>query len=161
MSLIKYEHILTVELHPSRNVLAVLSFICAGAMVILLTMDISAVFKIVVFVMVCFVYCRSLYVLGWIDADFCSKLFFTQPFVSQLQCLGGNQWLLGGNGREPVLVYLMPSSFLSLNLVVLNFQSQTEKHQYHMVITKDSLSTQEFRNLRVCLRTNSLAATGN
>jgi hypothetical protein len=73
--------------------------------------------------------------------------------VLSIQQDSSNNWVIVTTGDQQHSVKLMPSSFFSNILIVLNYMDINKKH-YSVIITQDSLSKDEFRQLKVRLKTS-------
>jgi len=66
-----------------------------------------------------------------------------------------NNWSLTTRNSEKTNVSILATSFSSNLLIIFNFQDESEK-QYTALITPDSLTQDEFRKLKVYIKTRKL-----
>ena len=101
--------------------------------------------------------------LGLVSLIVLSLMYFLQLHVFQklhntvinIQQDSVNNWLVTtlGDDNKPVQRELLPSSFVSPYLIILNFSSSNRILPFTALITSGSLSEPDFRHLRVRLKT--------
>lgn len=69
-----------------------------------------------------------------------------------------DEWSLVLKNKSEQRVSILPSSFSSRFLIILNFQNtDIKKDSYSAIITPDSISIEEFRRLKVFIKTKKLS----
>lgn len=72
--------------------------------------------------------------------------------ISILTWKEGGEWVLELNNGEQYETYLLPSSYVSRWLVVLNFRKSEDQRSRSVTLFRDALGEKVFRRLRVRLR---------
>ncbi len=72
--------------------------------------------------------------------------------VNVLTWKEGSEWVLELNDGTQVETYLLPSSYVSPWLVVLNFSKSENQRSRSVTLFRDALDEESFRRLRVRLR---------
>ncbi len=70
----------------------------------------------------------------------------------RLQWRAGESWLLFLAGGELLEARLLPCSYVHRHLVLLNFRCLDRRRNFSCVITRDRMTPDTFRRLRVLLR---------
>ena len=66
-----------------------------------------------------------------------------------------DSWKLSFNGDEEFNVSFLPISFVSNFLIILNFKDSLSNKHYSTLICTDSVSPNEFRKLKVFIKTHN------
>ncbi len=103
------------------------------------------IFLLLLIVFSCFYYLR-LHI--WLSAKNSVKLIFQDT---------KNQWFLVNSAGEEKSVCLLPDSFYSNYLLILNFVDIYE-NKYSVIITPDSVPRDSYRQLKVSLITEKIVA---
>jgi len=72
--------------------------------------------------------------------------------VNVLTWKEGSEWVLELNDGTQIETYLLPSTYVSTWLVVLNFSKAENQRSRSVTLFRDSLDQESFRRLRVRLR---------
>lgn len=134
---------LCLELHSSRALAILYSVVYLGAMVILLFMPIPVWLKFLACLLCLADYTRIL----------CQHVFLiSRKAIVQIKTSPTGEWvLLQRQGRE-IPAKLLGDSFISAYLVILNFRCVLTRRRCSVLITRDNVSRNDFRQLSVYLR---------
>lgn len=138
MSSKKYASPLVLEPDPSRIYLALMLFMHLGAMAVVIPLNLYWMIKIVL----------------W------TVLLVSLVFVVRKQGMGdmqsltwkeGNDWLMHLKDGTKIEAQLLPSTYVSPWLVVLNFRKIEDRGNRSVTLFRDALEKELFRKLRVRL----------
>lgn len=79
--------------------------------------------------------------------------------IIQLQTLSDGNWELTNRSGETIAARLLGDSLVTAYLVVLNFQSLSQKQRLSIVIFPDRLNPTDFRRLQMVLRCGAVCPT--
>jgi len=80
--------------------------------------------------------------------------------IMSIQLDSTNNWYLTSTNNRKIAASLLPSSFISNILIILNY-IDINNRKFNIIITSDSLSKSEFRRLRVRLKNTKLLINKN
>ncbi len=104
----------------------------------------------------------SLFILTVLSFIYYSRLHLFQnsdKSVLSIQQDSAKNWFVTLNKKhgeaEPKSVKLLPSSFISKSLIILNYRDD-QRSNYRVLITPDSYSTNEFRHLSIRIKLTNI-----
>jgi len=163
-----------IELRPSRRLLVLLTCLYLGAIVSVLLPSWSLPAKIILACIVTLSYPVSLNRIGWFDAFNLRYPVLFRPAVTGLGWSENGGWelfmgvavsdhhLVADRSREcrpGIAARLLPATSVHPFMTVLNFYCEPQawsRRRVALVLMADSLSAEDFRQLRVHLRTQPL-----
>jgi len=142
MSFKKYAAPLQLEIKPSRILLVVLLLLHLLAVVILITLPIPVIMTFVLSI-----------VLILIGAHLISlhALRSSENAVTKIIWDANDEWLLSGSVRQNVKVDLLGNSYVHPQLTILRFKEPGKMWSNSVVLLKDNIDENDFRQLRVRL----------
>lgn len=134
----------TYKIYRSRVLIFFLVFIYGGASgcVFLLPFYFLWKFLLLFFCVGSFIY------QSWHYIYFCGKNSYMK-----LTYIGGGKWHLCDRQQKEAIVLLQKSSVVWSHCIILHFRSELSRRFLALLIFGDAMSVQDFRQLKVCVRT--------
>ncbi|MCK5639925.1 MAG: hypothetical protein KAJ19_03980 [Gammaproteobacteria bacterium] len=145
MSLNKYATPLRLEPHISRILLILLLFAHGGALLLCLLPDFSPVIRLVIILFVA------------LSLLFVFRRFYSENTFKQLVWDEQGVWVLCRHDGRQLDAELLPDSYVSPGLVILNLRCLDGTRCPSQLLLSDSLDEETFRRLRVRLRLEGAA----
>lgn len=136
--------ITTYQIHRSRVVIFLLIFIYGGASCCVLLLPFYFLWKLLLLF-----FCVSSFIYqSWRYIYFCGKNAYVE-----LTYIGGEKWRLCSCQQKESIVLLQKSSVVWSHCIILHFRNEISQRFLVLLIFSDAMSVQDFRRLKVCVRT--------
>lgn len=129
------------ELRPSRYLMGLLLLLHVGAMTMILTLSLQwwAIVIIAVVLMLSLIFYTEKYV-----------RYRLKSSIRSLNSKDGVKWQLTTKAKESITATILGDSLVTHYLLILNFKANNKK-RYTVIILRDSIDKQQFRQLRLLL----------
>ncbi|WP_455211588.1 protein YgfX [Kaarinaea lacus] len=165
MSSRKFEPPLQIDLVPSKRLLILLLAIHLGAIALTVFIEIAWIFKLPLLGLLMISTMVCLHQSGWIHVRLLgSRCLLRWQYFPVLTWQSDDDWEISTRTGQEVLAYLLPSSTCHPSFVALNFRTERKNwldRMISVVILKDAVDREVFRQLRVRLRTRFVQEKDN